>query len=74
MTFRQLFGTDRYKKYRHGKKRKRNGGELKSIDQIVPVQNEENTRDGDFLVKPLACIAHKSLGLCSAIGAGDALE
>jgi hypothetical protein len=24
------------------------------------VQNEENTRDGDFLVKPLACIAHKS--------------
>jgi hypothetical protein len=34
MTFRQLFGTARYKKYRHGKKRKRNGGELKSIDPI----------------------------------------
>jgi hypothetical protein len=48
--------------YRHGKKRKRNGGELKSIDQIasLAVQNEENTRDGEFLVKSLACLAHKS--------------
>ena len=41
--------------YRHGKKRKRNGGELKSIDQIASlvVQNEENTRDAEFLVKSL---------------------
>ena len=41
--------------YRHGKKRKRNGGELKSIDQIASrvVQNEKNTRDADFLVKSL---------------------
>src|SRR5271166_5046887 len=59
--FRQLFGTDRYKMYRHGKNRKRNGGELKSIEQIafLAVQNKENTRDSEFLVKCLACIAHE---------------
>src|SRR5580704_9987740 len=53
--FRQLFGTDRYKMYRHGKKRKRNGGELKSIDQIASlmVQNEQNTPVPEFLVKSL---------------------
>ena len=41
--------------YRHGKKRKRNGGELKSIDQIASlmVQNEQTTPVPEFLVKSL---------------------